>query len=322
MGANGEARGHTLSSMLRRNTVLLLGAGASIPYQFPSGDDLLRQARHININALPDFVSPGPRAEVPALFSALQGTLERSIDAMLETRPDIVKAGKAYMARHLLNCERNVRVGIRENPGQWYEILWTAFDLRSLDSFRASKLTIVTYNYDRSIEYAIIRSLQERFSLPAQECAKALDCVGPIHLHGMLGRLPDLPGDDATAVPYGGDMDRITDSNCLIAASGIRIVHEPNPQDEPFVRARDAISNAGRLIVLGFGYARSNVERLKLHECLSKDAEVYLCATGFTPPQQLSHIRCHFGPWSQSLRIGSEVHDIVNFFRQFPEALL
>jgi hypothetical protein len=195
--------------------------------------------------------------------------------------------------------------------------------LTSLEGFRATPLTIVTYNYDRSVEYALARALQVRWpGLAPADYAHALDCIGPIHLHGQLGRLPGFPGENGSEVPFGGDPDRLTDANHIVAASGIQIVHESNPQAEPFIRARDAISAAERVIFLGFGYAATNVTRLALQTYIRRTADVYLCVKGFTPQQQVANVRCHFGPGIPHLEVGTEDEDIVQFFRRFPEAIL
>ena len=307
--------------MLSKRTVIILGAGASMPYGFPSGEGLLRAGRLYPVDQLPQYILPQYHIEVPAFHRALHGTLERSIDAMLETRDDIVPIGKAFMARWLLEAERRMRDFPKYEPDIWYETLWGACDLSSLEAFRATPLTIVTYNYDRSLEFALARSLRERFSASEIDCAKAFDCIGPIHLHGQLGHLPAFTQRDEGVVPFGGSIQQLTDGNCVRAASAIRIVHEPKPQDEAFVRARDALAAADRVIFLGFSYAKSNIERLLLPECLRKTADVYLCVKGFRPEQQVAQVRCYFGPWWNNLKVGHEIEDIVQFFRRFPDAL-
>jgi len=293
-----------------------------MPYGFPSGEGLLREARKYTGQQLADQVRPSPVVSAPALERALKGTLARSIDAMLESRPDVVDAGKAFMARWLLNCERNFRDNHGGFGGSWYETLWAACDRRSLEQFRATSLTVLTYNYDRSFEFAFARSLEETFRASERDCASALDCIGPIHLHGQLGILPSFTDSPDLVVPFGGDAEQLTDDNCLAATRAIRIVHEPTPQDDAFMRARDALGAAERVIFLGFSYAKTNVERLLLHDCVHKTAEVYLCVKGFRPEEQVAQVRCYFGPWGRDLKMGGEDEDILQFFRHFPEALL
>jgi hypothetical protein len=312
--------------MLTRPTVIVLGAGASAPYGFYTGGELLNEARRYPAQQFQDFIPPEYRNAAPALHAALTETLERSIDAMLETRPTLMDAGKAFMARWLLQCERNYRdrphaVDDAIRVRRWHEMLWGACDLRSLDAFRKTPLTLVTYNYDRLVEFSLVHSLRARFDAPLADCAAALDCIGPIHVHGQLGTLPDFAPRNDMTIPFGGGAANF-EGDCITAARGIKIVHEPRPRDEPFVRARDAIKSADRVIFLGFGYGRTNVERLLLTECMRRETQVYLCSSGFTPQQQAAHVRSQFEPWDATLHPGNEHQDIVQFLNFYPKALL
>jgi hypothetical protein len=87
-------------------------------------------------------------------------------------------------------------------------------------------------------------------------------------------------------------------------------------------RAHSALSDAERVIFLGFGYGRQNVERLQLQNHVKKQAGMYLCVTGFTPEQQVALVRPYFNPWGRDLRTGKETDDIVQFLRRYPEAFL
>jgi len=304
-----------------RPTVLVLGAGASMPYGFPSGEGLLKQARILPAEQLANTIRPYTRSLVPLLESAVHGTLDRSLDAMLELRTDLVEVGKAFMARVLLECEFQHRSSRQDGNGAWYRGLWDAFDLRTLESFRATPLTLITYNYDRSLEYSLMRSLRERFQATNEECAQALDCVGPLHLHGRLGHLPGFElSSGPDVVGYGGGQGGISDSDCAAAARNIRIVHEPNPMDEAFMRARDAIASAERVAFLGFGYARRNIERLLLKDCLRKDTSLYLCTRGFSRQQVRSLIAPQFSDWSFA-GLDEDNRDIAEFLSAYPQLL-
>jgi hypothetical protein len=313
--------------MIRQRTVIVLGAGASVPYGFWSGQGLLDEARKYSAEEFSNVLPVRFGGEAPALHRALRGTLSSSIDAALETRPRLVDAGKAFMARWLLQCEQNWRDNQRlveqSHPGQqWHELLWSACDLASLDAFRATPLTLITYNYDRSVEFALTRALQETFDAPPAECAQALDCIGPIHLHGQLGTLPQFPSAGDSVIPFGGMGNGVDEGDCLTAARGIKIIHEPEPTDEAFVRARDAIASAVRVIFLGFGYSARNVARLQLQKCMDRGVQLYLCTSGFSTQQVVAHVRPLFSDWGPRLQHGTENQDIVQFFRAFPEALL
>jgi len=282
-------------------------------FKRPDLDHISVDTRQLQVHEVSDEISPSQRDHAGPLQLAVRSSLHRSLDAMLERRSELVEAGKAYMARRLLRAEAAAREAVADAPGTWYHILWDAMDLASLEAFRATPLKIITYNYDRSLEYALVSSLQQQFTATVDECAKALDCIGPIHLHGQLGFLPGFSADRKGIVSYGSTPGGITDEDWARAARNIRIVHEPTPMDEAFMRARDAISCAEHVAFLGFGYVRQNVERLQLDTCMKHQTVVYLCQYRFSTQQDRAIIRPQFSKWS-NLFPGTEEEDIRAFY--------
>jgi hypothetical protein len=272
--------------MLDKETVLILGAGASQPYKFPTGRGLLDELRRCTVDQIAEFIKPRPRFEAPPLFTAMRDTGETSIDAVLEGQSDIREAGKTLIARCLLQCERNSRNQHTRTDlqGAWYTTLFEAMIDKPLEVFRRNPLAIFTYNYDRSLDNFLVTALSAKFRDKTREqCAEVLDCIGPFHLHGQLGALPDFPASALRHVPYGGDTDALTDSNVAEAASGIVIIDEPGPHSENFIRLRDALSKAERVVFLGFGFGATNVGRLRFQDCLDAPE---LFATAMGPPRQ------------------------------------
>jgi hypothetical protein len=233
-------------------TVLILGAGASVPRGFPTGGQLLAQARAQELHGLAEMIKPFGAPSAPDLHKAIANTGDKSLDAMLEYRPDLVPTGKVLMARALLNCEMRARGSRQDSQSEWYRELWACLDADSLENFRANPITIFTYNYDRSLEYFLISALCEKFLKSRAECAAALDCIGPFHLHGQLGQLPEFnPRSGPGHVSYGGDPSGITNADVNLAAQGITIISEAHPRSDGFLRARDALSTAKKVVFLG-----------------------------------------------------------------------
>jgi hypothetical protein len=301
-------------------TVLILGAGASKPRGFPTGGELLAQARAQELHGLVEMIKPAPASSARPLFEAISGTGEKSLDAMLEHRPALVEAGKALMARALLYREESALGSRQDAPGEWYRDLWGAMSTGSLADFRRNKVTVLTYNYDRSLEFFLITALCERFQKSRTECAAALDCIGPIHLHGQLGFLPELASNVPAHVLYGCAGEGVTPSNVQIAAQNIKIIHEANPQEDVFIRARAALADAKKVVFLGFGFAEQNVTRLTLKTCLDPSTPIYACAKGFTRKQVEVNVKPLFREWSVR-QFGEEDWDIAEFLRHYPEAL-
>lgn len=309
------------SDVITEPTVLVLGAGASHPYGFDTGTALLERARGYHVEALANSIQPLPAMDARPLWVALANTLDSSIDAMLEHLPQLEASGKNLIARMLLQQERAALGGRHGATRHWYRTLFAALDAPTLDTFRKNRITFVTYNYERSLEYQLVMALQVKFGAPLDECAAVVRDWGVIHLHGQLGCLPELREKGMAVVPYGGTAEGITDADVHSAARAIRIVHQPVPTDQPFVLARDAISASRRVLLLGFGYGRQNVERLDLKSCMKLDARVFMCVYGLTASQQGALIQRHFSPWERYLVMGIESHDVTEYLRHHAEAI-
>jgi hypothetical protein len=259
--------------LLKYKTVFVLGAGASMPYGFPSGMKLLEAAKNLTMDDLAGMdSSQGDRRVHVGLLAALSGTQEESIDAMLETQPENVQAaGKRIIAAEILSAESKVRKYLKELQNSnieirdWFSHLFSrmAEGVTTLKAFfEGNDVNFVTYNYDRLVEQKMMSGLQAKYH--ASEADWALVTGRVIHLHGSAG---ELHGTRGFQVPWaagaGNGASHAHVEHCLsLAANSILIVHELAFDAEAFQRARAVLSQADRVFFLGFGFGRTNVDRL------------------------------------------------------------
>src|SRR5262249_42019351 len=70
----------------------------------------------------------------------------------------------------------------------------------------------------------------------------------------------------------------------------IRVMHEnPAADAEVFGRAHALVRDADRIVMLGFGYSTSNLERLRL-ELMSPSCYLYGTTRGMTAAEQRAHV--------------------------------
>lgn len=123
--------------MINENTVLVLGAGASAPYGFPSGRQLLYEivrfidageSGHAGLERYGHLLDAGFSADELASFrDVLRLSKQPSVDALLEKRPDFVRVGKAAIAAGLIPYEAPEVIRQAEEPKSgWYGSLRTA----------------------------------------------------------------------------------------------------------------------------------------------------------------------------------------------------
>lgn len=196
----------------------------------------------------------------------------------------------------------------RTTRQEWYEYLWNQLGTRKED-FLASNLSIITFNYDRSLEYSLYYSLQASFDLNASDAAAYLNNIPITHVYGQLGK-PDFLNEDGR--PYTPDVTR---PSLKKAVSGIEIVFESEKM--PIDRAEDidlALSNAEVVCFLGFGYNKTNVDRLGINKSV-KGKQFFGTAYRLLPDENRKAQDLFPGI---GITIGHEGQDIMTFIRTQP----
>lgn len=257
-------------------TILVLGAGASMPYGFPSGGTL---CDIVKVELRPTHAELRDMQVEPRPYEMFREELKTagrgSVDAFLESRPDLLEYGKLAIALVLLPRERhnnlfdkwpNRRLQ-RVKPektggGHWYELMLNMLTQgRKFDEVDLTRLGVITFNYDRSLEHYLFTALKHSYDKTDAETSDKLSALPIVHVHGSLGRLPWQPArDDASVVPYGHK----SPTDILSAKNSIKVLHEADESSAEFERARELIVAADRVFFFGFGFHRSNLTRLGL----------------------------------------------------------
>lgn len=258
--------------MINKNTVLVLGAGASIPYGFPSGQGLLDFICDGGSD-FKKFVAEGAvvgENNVSAFIRALREADPESIDVFLANNPEFEKVGKSAIAATLLPREndwelknkwRELRLKGEKSKlgGHWYKYLASLLLTNtSFEDFDPSRLSIVTFNYERSLEHYLFTSLRAAFHKKRrEEYIEKLKRIKIIHVYGQLGYLPwQDPNGQCIDFGLGPRMDYKERIMTIRAAMRcIRTIGENIDEDEAgFKCARKLLSEAQNIYVLGFGY--------------------------------------------------------------------
>jgi len=256
--------------MIRIPTVLILGAGASMPYGFPSGADL-RKAICLpgNDNAwiyhsLNQFV--GIDAEKVQSFAiAFSRSNISSIDSFLAKRLEFTEIGKLAIAAYISAFESPDFIFVEGNTDHWYRGLWNIMleDLGNINELPQNKIKFISFNYDRSLEYFLHESTKNTFGVHDVHAKNAWSQLEIMHVYGMLGEFDYQPTDGTRIYSKAEDA-----SSLLTAAKGIRVIPEARQDDEKFKLARNWFEWAERICFLGFGFDPLNVDRLGLNSVL------------------------------------------------------
>jgi hypothetical protein len=242
--------------MIKLRVVFVLGAGASIPYGYPSGASLVGGMFNLQSDVVQTIKAHGYTQGQRGLFQeALKKSGHSSIDAFLERRPDFRELGKLLIAAYILRCESEGR--LHANEDHWYPMLVDKLD-GPFDSLDFSNVTIVTFNYDRSLEQYLFESLCSRHNKLCDQVSNTLSKLRIIHAYGHVGPLDwQVQGGrkySSTLVP----------EEVRRAAQGIKIISEGRDDSPELQQAAGLISQANFIFFLGMGYHADNMRRLGL----------------------------------------------------------
>lgn len=301
--------------MLRTRTTLIVGAGASAELQFPTNAELL--ARIIqgydfkrtnsetstrdgqlllrNIYKLAEKLNKKVE-DVAAAAERLRNAcrLGRSIDTVLEQYdhdPLVVACGKLAITFFMGQAES--RSNLKDIPrveGElplqgkiaeyWiYQLgqLITSGVPRSKIGQTLEQLTIINFNYDRSVEhflpYALVMAYGIELKEAQQVIAEKLDIVHP---HGSVGRLPWQKGE-APQAEWGVEQPW----NIHAIAAQLKSLNERSADRNALRDIRLSVASAKRLVFLGFGFHPQNVDLL-FENTLSHNPEVLISTYGMS----------------------------------------
>jgi hypothetical protein len=272
-------------------TVFVLGAAANKELDplnpMPIGSELASKIRlHLNaeLNNL-NSIESGPISN--ALSRSINGfsgdhieamrriesgiTFKESIDEFIDEwrdSPYVEQIAKLAIAIEILNAERTMNLGaaghdslaissalhvIRES--------WLGLVLRLCNPHARRRdaaevldgIAFVTFNYDRCLEYTLFRYFNHSQGMPASDAAMAVKRIPILHAYGSLGELPILSGQ---GVEFGAPLDHAS-----AAAASIRTFTE-EVESEHAEKLQSVVFDSDRLIFIGFGFHRRNLELL------------------------------------------------------------
>ena len=145
----------------------------------------------------------------------------------------------------------------------------------ALPDFSDDKISFVTFNYDRSLEYFLYDSLSNSFTeVPESEIIRCLKRLKILHVYGQIAPLKWQ--DSEQGVDY---RPRIDEPLLQKSAANIKTIYEQK-ESPKLDEARELIAQAEQIYFLGFGYAPENMEILKLPDRTKRTSWIYGTAFG------------------------------------------
>ncbi|MDR3002077.1 MAG: hypothetical protein LBU89_12550 [Fibromonadaceae bacterium] len=272
--------------MKEKNDLFIIGAGASVPYGFPSSEILLEKIKskasswkdikkdvaYLYKSELNELERPGIIGAATKLSTDLNMSMMVSIDDFMRNRASsekpILKIQadliKRVIAEIILNSEKNIKPVV-----DWLHYLCSQID-RGDAIFTNSEF--ITFNYDRLLEYSIFNYLTCDKKHQSKDAIKEINKMNIIHANGSLGSLEQIKfGEEQISNTVVEGMRTIWDKNTI-----------GSYEIDECITSR--ISRSKRIFFLGFGYLPENLEKLFIvsKEKTLVDKEIYGTARGKT----------------------------------------
>lgn len=275
---------------------LVLGAGASIAMGYPIGDSLRKSILDDSLTVYSDYICNEDdhifEDELEHFINTFRSSQMSSIDAFLARRSEFSKIGKRAIAAILLDKEEKELLDNNSHNDHWYAYFFNkiaAAQTWSELSFRG--LAVITFNYDRSFEHYLINALMHSYGKTRLEAFGKLKEMAIIHVYGSLGTCDP---SDKNYVKYG---ENITVTNVSLAAKSLKVIPEGRDDDEVLDDVRHILSNSHNIAFLGFGFDKTNLERLHAndtcnekthHEGQTITRKIIATTYGMTPAESLA----------------------------------
>lgn len=291
--------------MFTEETVLVLGAGASVHYGYPTGDELITNIKQtITSTEFVDSTYGEPEGfylnDQDSRYKELNHKLDffdpLSIDTFLmqnSNNKQLVDAGKDMIAYEILKNEdpEKLKSNYRyrgEIRGNWYRfLLHSLFAKRDDEAFTDTiadltntetplNLKIITFNYDISLEFYFGSRINNPTFIEAKQKEVLLGKLTSniLHIYGQIG------GVKRPFADYGRH-NRTTYTTLSKAESwknSIHVIGEDRGNEEVLAaatKAKDWLKSAKKVFFLGYGFNDDNNKLLELDKTCMNANQVY-----------------------------------------------
>ena len=287
--------------MFQQPTVFVLGAGANYELGFPLGselmsavgacmrmkggrpcteaaDDFMRSIRNRFGDEANNYLNAGQNLVhvMPRFLS-----IDEAMHYLSEDRKSIA-VGKGAIVDSILRAERQSKLKLAQSDrpvlsgvektwvAQFFSMLLS--NLTKGDAARIfENVTIINFNYDRSLEHYLYWALQTEALIPEADAKEIVGTLAIIRPYGSVGPLNWQTGG---GVEFGSGLRSIFD-----LVDGIQTYTEQ--RNTQIQRLIDQVLDDARLIViLGFGFHRQNLELLGSRQLGRQSRKVYATVRG------------------------------------------
>jgi hypothetical protein len=300
-----------------KDTIFILGAGASKPYGYPTAGELridiiknyeavLRET--IQLMRRSEDVLKGLMEEIKDIVEKFDLSHTNSIDLFLSRNIGKINTdlGVRLLWVFIIWYERNSKLSsqIENRNEDWYfeffnELTNDITTFEELENLPNEKIHFVTFNYDRSFENYIYTSFMHSFSLSAEETTKLFH--KHFKIHHVYGKVANLEWESSTDT-----LDYKSSMLLPLAVQAPRLINLIYGGRKVDDEIKELIKSKIKIVFLGFGFTKANIDFLDIRELLTPGHVIYATGIGLYETR-ISRIKSFL----QRGAIGIKAHNII-----------
>ena len=279
-----------------KRTLFFLGAGSSVSYGLPCGEQLIREIcddlkKESPLKIYLRYEIKISEDELKKFAQLFVEAVSSSIDQFLTYREDLKDIGRCVIGAKLISYE-NIEV-LNSKTDDWFRLFLRhilhdceyyndASDVLSLFNF-------YTLNYDRTIEQILFQIFRSRYWKPDSDYPNIEYLLSSAcrvnHAHGMLGSLSlEITGKSR---PYNNTFPKVETFKYICKCLGFWDDGSNKYYDNRYLNTY--IENAERVIFLGFGFHPGILTRFQDNILVGK--EIFCTTKGVDEKKWLEIIR-------------------------------
>lgn len=273
-------------------TVFILGAGASLPYKYPTAlqlrNDIINRYDEIIIDSFKAFGNNGEdmedfQEEIKPLIKKFDDSNTKSIDLFLTRTQNkqFIKIGTELIWLYINWYERHSPKNLRskDQNEDWYfdffnELTENFISKGSLNKLANDYITFITFNYDRSLENFLFNSFLNSFPITEEETAQLMN--NHFNIHHVYGKIIDLHWEgNSSSSKYFSETSlfKFDDVN-----RNIKLIYEDRTNIP--IETQNFLEYAEQIYCLGFGFAEINLRFLNLRKLINPETKIFATSLG------------------------------------------
>lgn len=273
-------------------TVFILGAGASLPYSYPTAlqlrNDLINRYDEVITDSFKAFGNNGEYMEdfkeaIIPLIKKFDKSNTKSIDLFLTRTQDrqFISLGTKLIWLYINWYERQSPKNLRaeDSNEDWYfdffnELTENFISKTTLNNLTKDYITFITFNYDRSLENFLFKSFLNSFPIKENEVTELMN--NHFNIHHVYGKIIDLNWEGtAISSQYFSEtaLFKFEDAN-----QNIKLIYEDRSNIP--IETQNFLEYAEQIYCLGFGFAEINLKFLNLKKLINPETKIFATSKG------------------------------------------